>query len=272
MSPEPRYCVIFISKFYAKKLWTNHEKRSAQARAFNENKEYILPARMDGTKLPGVLDTTGYINLSKMSPSEFAEVIIEKLQPERFFEFQRRSKFLPPVPDKLYVATGADTEERKKLIYAVANRFMASLERLSILERKIVGHFLSSGCPHNLPRNFHISMDLLRRLTGLTNPVLEETILGMSSVGYEVQIKRQRVTKTKSISSPMIFLEWYTMSPELHSGLAKLGTTSTALVSSTIEIMRTVYCEDHIVESLVNMNFSSLSTATTVPDIHMSKS
>ena len=29
-----RYTIMFISKHYAKKLWTNHERQSAQAKAF----------------------------------------------------------------------------------------------------------------------------------------------------------------------------------------------------------------------------------------------
>jgi len=63
---KARYCVIFISKYYKKKLWTNHELRSAQARAFKENREYILPARFDLTaEIPGVDDTIGYINLNE---------------------------------------------------------------------------------------------------------------------------------------------------------------------------------------------------------------
>src|SRR3712207_5793444 len=44
---KARYCVMFISEHYSEKLWTNHERRSAQARAFSENREYILPARFD---------------------------------------------------------------------------------------------------------------------------------------------------------------------------------------------------------------------------------
>jgi hypothetical protein len=34
---EARFCVMLISKYYAKKLWTNHEREAAQARAFVEN-------------------------------------------------------------------------------------------------------------------------------------------------------------------------------------------------------------------------------------------
>jgi hypothetical protein len=73
-----RYCVIFISKSYADRLWTRHELKSAQARAFEENREYILPVRLDQTELPGVLPTIGYV--SDISPEDLANLIIKKVQ------------------------------------------------------------------------------------------------------------------------------------------------------------------------------------------------
>lgn len=88
------YTVIFISQHYKKKLWANHERRSAQARAFGENREYILPARFDDTEIPGVLKTTGYIKLEHLSAKEFAEMIVKKLddagvflKPDPLFDF-----------------------------------------------------------------------------------------------------------------------------------------------------------------------------------------
>jgi hypothetical protein len=74
-----RYCVIFISTHYAEKLWTRHELASAQARAFRENREYLLPARFDDTELPGILPTVGYVDLRKKGPVEFAATIARKL-------------------------------------------------------------------------------------------------------------------------------------------------------------------------------------------------
>src|SRR5205085_1301981 len=62
-SHRSRYIVMFLSKHYKEKLWTNHERQSAQARAFKEKREFILPARFDGTEIPGLLPTIGYINL-----------------------------------------------------------------------------------------------------------------------------------------------------------------------------------------------------------------
>lgn len=78
-----RYCVLFISKHYARKVWTDHERESAQARALRAHREYILPARCDGTKVPGLRDTVGYINLSKRKPEECADLVCKKLGPRQ---------------------------------------------------------------------------------------------------------------------------------------------------------------------------------------------
>ena len=71
---------MFVAQYYAAKLWTNHERESAQARAFEENHEYILPARFDDTEVPGLLRTIGYVNLHKKSPSELCELVVQKLR------------------------------------------------------------------------------------------------------------------------------------------------------------------------------------------------
>jgi hypothetical protein len=74
-----RFTVMFISEAYAKKLWTNHERKSAQARAFQEAQEYILPARFDNTDIPGVLPTVGYVSLKDRTPQDLVSLITKKL-------------------------------------------------------------------------------------------------------------------------------------------------------------------------------------------------
>lgn len=74
-----RYTVMFISEAYARKLWTNFERQAAQARAFQEAQEYILPARFDGTEIPGVLPTTGYVSLAGRDPEYLVSLITKKL-------------------------------------------------------------------------------------------------------------------------------------------------------------------------------------------------
>ena len=56
-----RFTVMFISRSYATKRWTGFEREAAQARAFAENREYILPVRIDDTDLPGMLPTVAYV-------------------------------------------------------------------------------------------------------------------------------------------------------------------------------------------------------------------
>lgn len=74
-----RYCIIFVSEAYARKLWTKHELQQAQARAFRESSEYILPVRLDDTNIPGLNATTGYIDLRHTSLEELTELVTEKL-------------------------------------------------------------------------------------------------------------------------------------------------------------------------------------------------
>lgn len=77
---KSRYCVIFISRHYASKVWTNHEREAAQARALTSKQPYLLPARFDDTVIPGVLSTIGYVDLRSMTPEEFGEFLTKKVR------------------------------------------------------------------------------------------------------------------------------------------------------------------------------------------------
>jgi hypothetical protein len=74
-----RYCIIFVSESYANKLWPRHELKQAQARAFKEHSEYILPLRLDDTEIPGLNATTGYIDVRQHGLDEVHRVILQKL-------------------------------------------------------------------------------------------------------------------------------------------------------------------------------------------------
>lgn len=79
-SGRARYCVVFLSQDYARNLWTQHELKAAQARAFKESEEYLLPARFDDTSIPGLLPTVAYVDLNHLSPEEFADLVLQKLE------------------------------------------------------------------------------------------------------------------------------------------------------------------------------------------------
>ena len=135
-----QYCVLFASKFYASRVWTNHERQSAQARAIAENEEYILPVRFDNTPIPGLRPTVHYIDLRKTSPEELARLTIEKLGKSV------RRAFLPPEPDKLYKLLGIKAPSKKSLAFSQAYQFLGFLKRMTDEERLVVFNIFLLGC------------------------------------------------------------------------------------------------------------------------------
>ena len=78
-SEKSKYCVMLLSQHYENKLWTNLERKSAQARAFRENREYILPIRIDNTKITGIHETIGYIDSNSHTIEQIVDLIMNKL-------------------------------------------------------------------------------------------------------------------------------------------------------------------------------------------------
>jgi hypothetical protein len=79
-SKKSRFCIIIVSEAYSKKMWTVHERKSAQARALKErDNEYILPVRVDETELPGMPDTIAYLDVSRHTYLEICRMFIQKL-------------------------------------------------------------------------------------------------------------------------------------------------------------------------------------------------
>src|SRR5439155_17868190 len=61
---QAQFCVMFISRAYAEKMWTRHERRAAMSRALEQKGAYILPIRLDNTELEDLLPSVAYINFS----------------------------------------------------------------------------------------------------------------------------------------------------------------------------------------------------------------
>lgn len=76
-----KFCVVFVSKEYKERRWTNHEMRSAQARALElKGEDYILPIRIDDTELEGLPPTVGYVDI-KLGIEAINELLVKKLRP-----------------------------------------------------------------------------------------------------------------------------------------------------------------------------------------------
>lgn len=83
---QSKFCVIFISKEYREKNWTIFESEAAEERNFFSHdfetyQQYILPVRFDNSEIPGLRDSWGYIDATKVSPEELAEKIAQKVNP-----------------------------------------------------------------------------------------------------------------------------------------------------------------------------------------------
>ena len=178
-----RYCVLFVSADYARKVWTTHERRSAQARALQSADEYVLPARFDDTEIPGLRSTIGYVDVRSMSPRKLAKLISEKLGP------RVRKKFFPPEPDKLFAAFSATATDERDAIKRIAASFMQTLIRMTIEERRLIAHIFAEGCRTQLPNNIHISLDIVRRDLGIAPAAVVESLRGMTSLGFEEEIR-----------------------------------------------------------------------------------
>ncbi|MCI0387818.1 MAG: TIR domain-containing protein [Acidobacteria bacterium] len=76
---KSRFCVILISKNYARSRWTTLERRAAQARALYENEPYLLPIRIDETEIPGILPTMAYVSWEKEGIDLVVNLLLQKL-------------------------------------------------------------------------------------------------------------------------------------------------------------------------------------------------
>jgi hypothetical protein len=251
-----RYCVMFISQYYSTKLWTTHERRSAQERAFKENAEYILPARFDGTPVPGLRDTVGYIDLASKSPHALASLISEKVGWKN-----RRRNFLPPVPDLLFKALEAEDVDEQSCIYDYAMNILFKLERMNEEERILLYWFFCHSCPGDLPENVHINIDFLRRLTGQSPSKIKRVVGRLESLGIFTTLRDDTETEGHIGRHEMLVLEWHDMrvnSPE----------NVTDIACEMIRGATHGYCEEHGLEAVKRLDFSQLATVTTVEDKH----
>lgn len=79
-SKRARFCVMFVSKAYFEREWTNHERQCAQERMLKEKgREYLLPIRIDDTELPGLLSTVAYMPIHN-GIDAIAAALIDKLR------------------------------------------------------------------------------------------------------------------------------------------------------------------------------------------------
>jgi hypothetical protein len=252
-----RYCVLFISRHYARRVWTNHERTSAQARALTEYAEYILPARFDATPVPGLRPTVGYVDLSDTSCGELADLVNAKLGENP------RENFFPPVPDKLFQRLGARSARARYRAEGRARGFFGTLTRMSPDERELLFRVFVDGCSAELPDNVHIDLDLLRRISGFTPSKILRLLGGLTSLGYRVDVREESAHEGIGESGRVVVIEWNDMTTD-----EDLEGNATLEASEMILGGAAGYCEECALERLRRLDFSQLASPTSSADIH----
>lgn len=77
------YCIMFISKDYISKMWPTYEGKCANARDLEEFGNYILPVVFEGTKMPGLDPGKKYLNASKYTPQQVADIFIKRFEEDQ---------------------------------------------------------------------------------------------------------------------------------------------------------------------------------------------
>ena len=81
-SKRARYCVALLSEAYLETVWAQHELRSAQERALRQNRiEYLLPLRLEPISVPGLMSTTGFLDVTTDGAPHAARIVAAKLWP-----------------------------------------------------------------------------------------------------------------------------------------------------------------------------------------------
>jgi hypothetical protein len=253
-----RYCVLFISAAYGEKLWTNHERRSAQARAFSENKEYVLPVRFDDTEIPGLAPTVGYLDVCRLNPRDLASRIVEKLGS------RQRTNFWPPSLDRLYRRLKKRNKVGKERISSIAYAFFEAFKRMSPEERKVISAAFLFGCHAELPENVHISLDFLRRITSFPPAKIKRILGSLRSLGLVSSLRQGRGSHDGSLGqNTQAVIEFASL-----TSAVKPGNDETKVAVETVRCAAEDFCEECGFEALMRADFSQLASVTFEKETH----
>ena len=249
------YCIIFVSEEYAKKVWPNAERESAQARALKENQEYILPVKFDSTPVPGLRDTIHFIDAMRTPPCEIADLTRQKLGR------QLREEFLPPILDRLFERLGIEEDcKAQKSARQSAWSFLSSVRKMTYDEKQVILTVFRCGCPAALPENVHIDIDLLHRETGRSVASLKRNLGAVRSLGFTCSIRQSTggdtcVDETVLGDCYMVDLTWENRSVDADWYYPEM-----LVAYEMVHGVTKHYCRKHGIDALERLDFSRLGS------------
>ncbi|ERK71650.1 toll/interleukin-1 receptor domain-containing protein [Leifsonia aquatica] len=137
-----RFAVMFISQAYAAKPWTRLERRSVLARAMNEGSPYLLPVRLDSTKLDGVRDSIGYLDGWRETPVGIARALEAKLGTSTANDTRLFNGRVPRTAAEASIVTGERPAGWEYLLFSYC-----LVEKVSALESRYDDHRFGFALP-----------------------------------------------------------------------------------------------------------------------------
>lgn len=77
---EAQYMVVFLSKSYPEKDWTNFELDVGRDARTKRTSTYLLPLVVDDVHIVGLSKDVGYVDLRRHSVTEAAQLLIRKIE------------------------------------------------------------------------------------------------------------------------------------------------------------------------------------------------
>jgi hypothetical protein len=77
--PKTKFVVLLLSKHYPVKKWTGFEFSIMDKEAEKRKNEFILPVRLDDTKMEGIKEDVAYLDYRKEGIDGIVECLLEKL-------------------------------------------------------------------------------------------------------------------------------------------------------------------------------------------------
>lgn len=77
---EARYMVVFLSRAYPERDWTDFELAIGKGAAEKRTEEYLLPLVLDDVEVVGIKSTIGYVDLRKVGIDAAADLLADKIE------------------------------------------------------------------------------------------------------------------------------------------------------------------------------------------------
>ncbi|MDX3655673.1 TIR domain-containing protein [Streptomyces sp. ID05-26A] len=165
-SRRVRYVLLFASKDYVEHRWARLQRQAAQARALEQQSEFLLPVRIDNTEVPGLTPTIGYLDLRVHDADTIADAVVQKLAQHRA-EFTAHT---PITPKSVAALTREKPQGWEYLLYVTV-----VAQGLTELEPKYWEHFLRYAPRNGLVEHGN-GIDLIRDRNVLLSEIIKVAV------------------------------------------------------------------------------------------------